>query len=143
MLLPLGLPLGVEGADHVLRVQHEAESARQLRLDVLLDSAPSGTQPEPAVEGECPWDVGDDHAESVEACGHAASACVRSPSSGDRSHRRRHERDVLVELDELLGALVDVVAIHAGGEGGLLQLLPHGLRLQGFDPSVERVRTHG
>ena len=44
-------------------------------------------------------------------------------------------RDVLVELDaELLGALVDVVPVDAGGERRLLQLLLHRLRLERRDP---------
>src|SRR5262245_8024739 len=58
---------------------------------------------------------------------------------GDRLHRRDDVRDVLVELElEQLRALVDLVAVHAGGEGRLLQLLAHRLRLEAF----EAVRAH-
>ena len=46
---------------------------------------------------------------------------------------------MLVEVDpDQLGALVDLVAVHAGREGRLLQLLAHGLWLQG----VDAVRAH-
>ena len=42
---------------------------------------------------------------------------------------------MVVELQaQLLGAAVDLVAVDAGCEGRLLQLLPHRLRLEGLDP---------
>ena len=48
---------------------------------------------------------------------------------------RDHVSDVVVELEaQLLGAAVDLVAVDAGCEGGLLELLPHRLRLEGLDP---------
>ena len=52
---------------------------------------------------------------------------------------------MVVELDaQLLGALVDVLAVHAGGERRLLQLLPHRLRLEPVEPgrADERARVH-
>src|SRR5207247_10119944 len=53
----------------------------------------------------------------------------------DRAHRIDHEGDVLVELDaQRLGALVDVVPVHAGRERRLLELLLDGLRLERLDP---------
>src|SRR4051794_23824112 len=53
----------------------------------------------------------------------------------DGLERGDHVRDVLVQLDsELLGALVDLVAVHPRGERRLLELLLHGLRLEALQP---------
>src|SRR5581483_9103731 len=65
--------------------------------------------------------------------------------AGDRAQGGDDVPDVVVELDpELLGALVDVLAMHAGGERRLLQLLPHRLRREPVEPrrSHERTRVH-
>src|SRR5215216_3965643 len=57
----------------------------------------------------------------------------------DRLHRVRDRLDVLVQLDaEELRTRIDLVAVHAGGERGLLELLLDGLRGQRLDP----VRPH-
>ena len=41
---------------------------------------------------------------------------------------------MLVQLElEQLGTGIDLVAMHTGGEGGLLQLLAHRLRLEPFE----------
>ena len=54
--------------------------------------------------------------------------------AGDRLQRRDDVRDVLVELQpDQLRARVDLVAVHAGREGRLLELLPHRLRLEAFE----------
>ena len=107
-------------------------SRPEARLDVLLGLGALGElEPEPSVERKRPWDVGDDDAERVEARGHAASACVRSPSSGaiGRIAAVTNAMCWSSSTPSSSALLMDVVAVHSGGEGRLLQLLPHGLRL--------------
>ena len=49
---------------------------------------------------------------------------------------------MLVEVDaELVRALVDVLAVHAGGERRLLELLLHGLGLQPLEPARAHERA--
>ena len=74
-----------------------------------------------------------------------ASQAGKPELGRDRLQRLDDRADVVVELDaELLGALVDLVAVHAGGERRLLQLLPHRLRLEALEPgrADERARVH-
>ena len=65
--------------------------------------------------------------------------------AGDRLQRGDDVRDVLVELEpEQLRARVDLVPVDAGRERRLLQLLPHGLRLQALEPGrAGRARRRG
>jgi hypothetical protein len=63
--------------------------------------------------------------------------CCRAEAevARDGAHGRDHVRDVLVELEaELLCAAINLVAMHAGREGRLLELLPHRLGLERLDP---------
>ena len=79
-------------------------------------------------------------ARAAEPGPYAASAAVRRPSSfAIGCSAATTFANVLVELEpEQLGARVDLVAVDAGGERRLLQLLPHRLRLE----AVETGRAH-
>jgi hypothetical protein len=80
------------------------------------------------------------------AAGGVTTQIVENPSSvclagaqaevaRDRPHCGDDVPDVLVEFNpELLGAAVDLVPVHTGGERGLLELLPDRFRLQRLDP---------
>ncbi len=68
----------------------------------------------------------------------AGGGCVlpraQAELRGDRPQRGDEERDVLVEVDaELFRSAVDLLAVHSGREGRLLQLLAHRLRLERLD----------
>jgi len=85
----------------------------------------------------------DDVGPPFRPCGGEASGGVGGGAepelARDRLQSRDHVRDVLVELQtEQLSAGVDLVAVHAGREGRLLELLPDRLRLQ----TLEAGRPH-
>src|SRR5947208_1693820 len=65
----------------------------------------------------------------------SADQAAKAELAGDRLERLDHVRDVHVELEpEELRALVHVVAVDAGSERRLLQLLLDGLRLEPLEP---------
>ncbi len=89
------------------------------------------------------WTSEEDLARLVAALSLAARA--QAELAGDRAHRLDHEADVVVQLDaELLGALVHLVAVNAGRERRLLELLLHRLRLERLrSRPAARARTRG
>src|SRR5829696_881923 len=141
------------GARALLRARRRLRGGRRTAIQPPADDP---ARPSGAARGATPSRVtpgveaADSAAPIVSATGEARApeVGVASAASGggrgcgaeaelrcDRPHRLDHEADVLVEIHaELLGALVDVVTVHAGRERGLLELLPNRLRLERVDP---------
>ena len=115
--------------------------ARLAELDVQVREIPATG----LVRVSCAWWTSDEDLErllaGVARGGELGGVRARAQAEllRDRLQRRDDVRDVLVELQlEQLGARVDLVPVHPGGEGRLLQFLLDRLWLEPLEP----VRPH-